>query len=46
MHSYNYGAALDNPPPYPVLWILTGDGEKPAPWGLVLRLSVDNNVDF
>ena len=33
-----YGPAPDNPPPYPVLWILTGDGEKPAPWGWELRL--------
>lgn len=32
------GPAPENPPPYPVLWILTGDGEKPAPWGLDLRL--------
>ena len=33
-----YGPAPDNPPPYPVLWILTGDGTKPAPWGWELRL--------
>ena len=33
-----YGPAPDNPPPYPVLWILTGDGEKPAPWEWELRL--------
>ena len=32
------GPAPENPPPYPVLWILTGDGEKPAPWGWDLRL--------
>ena len=32
------GPAPDNPPPYPVLWILTGDGVKPAPWGWELRL--------
>ena len=32
------GPAPDNPPPYPVLWILTGDGEKTAPWGWDLRL--------
>lgn len=32
------GPAPNNPPPYPVLWILTGDSEKPAPWGLDLRL--------
>lgn len=34
------GPAPDNPPPYPVLWILTGDGEKPAPWGHELRLRI------
>jgi predicted metal-dependent peptidase len=33
-----YGPAPDNPPPYPVLWILTDDGEKPSPWGRELRL--------
>ena len=33
-----YGPAPDNPPPYPVLWILTSDGEKPAPWGRELGL--------
>ena len=33
-----FGPAPDNPPPYPVLWLLTGDGEKPAPWGRELRL--------
>lgn len=32
------GPASENPPPYPVLWVLTGDGEKPAPWGWDLRL--------
>ena len=32
------GPAPDNPPPYPVLWLLTGDGDKPAPWGWELRL--------
>ena len=36
-----YGPAPDNPPLYPVLWILTGDGEKPAPWGRELRLQSD-----
>lgn len=25
-----YGPAPDNPPPYPVLWILTGDGASPG----------------
>ena len=33
-----FGPTPDNPPPYPVLWLLTGDGEKPAPWGWELRL--------
>lgn len=32
------GPAPENPPPYPVLWILTGDGKKTAPWGWDLRL--------
>ena len=32
------GPAPDRPPPYPVLWLLTGDGAKPAPWGWELRL--------
>ena len=33
-----FGPTPDNPPPYPVLWLLTGDGVKPAPWGRELRL--------
>ena len=33
-----FGPTPDKPPPYPVLWLLTGDGEKPAPWGRELRL--------
>ena len=33
-----FGPVPYNPPPYPVLWLLTGDGEKPAPWGWELRL--------
>ncbi len=32
------GPAPDRPPPYPVLWVLTTDGEMPAPWGRELRL--------
>ena len=32
------GPAPDRPPPYPVLWVLTTDGEMPAPWGRKLRL--------
>ena len=33
-----YGPAPDRPPSYPVLWLLTADGETPAPWGRELRL--------
>ena len=33
-----FGPAPENPPPYPVLWLLTGDGERPASWGRELRL--------
>ena len=33
-----FGPTPNNPPPYPVLWLLTGDGVKPAPWGQELRL--------
>lgn len=33
-----YGPAPDSPPSYPVLWLLTADGEPPAPWGRELRL--------
>ena len=25
---------------FPTLWVLTGEGEKPAPWGVELRLEV------
>ena len=25
---------------FPTLWVLTGDGEKPAPWGVEMRLEV------
>jgi predicted metal-dependent peptidase len=25
---------------FPTLWVLTSDGEKPAPWGIELRLEV------
>jgi predicted metal-dependent peptidase len=27
---------------FPTLWVLTAEGEKPAPWGVELRLSRDN----
>lgn len=32
------GPAPDHAPAYPVLWLLTSDGAKPAEWGLELRL--------
>ena len=32
------GPAPNRPPTYPVLWILTSDGIKPAEWGWELRL--------
>ena len=37
-------AANVPPPPeqmdFPTLWVLTGEGEKPAPWGVEMRLEV------
>ena len=30
-----YGDAPDNPPPYPVMWVLANDSRPPAPWGRV-----------
>jgi predicted metal-dependent peptidase len=27
---------------FPTLWVLTGDGEKPAPWGVELRLTEES----
>ena len=38
------GPAPENPPPYPVLWLLTGDSEKPAPWGWELRLASEGST--
>lgn len=32
------GPAPEKPPRFPVLWLLTSDGERPAPWGWNLRL--------
>lgn len=32
------GPVPDHPPSYPVLWLLTSDGAKPAEWGWELRL--------
>ena len=33
-----YGIAPEVPPPYPVMWVLTHDGETPAPWGRAIKL--------
>jgi predicted metal-dependent peptidase len=33
-----FGPALAEAPPYPVLWTLTPDGERPCAFGAVLRL--------
>lgn len=38
-----WGPAPAEPPPYPVLWALTTDGDKPAPWGLELRVKDDGS---
>ena len=32
------GDAPETPPPFPVLWVLTKDGEVPAKWGKCIRL--------
>ena len=32
------GDAPETPPAFPVLWVLTADGERPAPWGRCIRL--------
>ena len=32
-----YGTAPAQPPPYPVMWLLTNDGQKPAPWGRLVH---------
>lgn len=33
-----YGPAPSQAPNYPVLWVLTRDGQRPAPWGEVIWL--------
>ncbi len=32
------GDAPDKPPRFPVLWVLTHDGDRPAPWGKAIKL--------
>ena len=36
------GPAPEQPPAVPVLWCLTGDGEKPVSWGRELRLPLSH----
>src|SRR5699024_7110524 len=36
-----YGPVPEEPPEYPVLWVLTPDGMAPAPWGEVVELPPD-----
>ena len=33
-----HGYAPAHPPPWPVLWVLTPDGEQHAPWGKVIQM--------
>ncbi len=35
------GPAPETPPPCPVLWVLTGNGRRPAEWGWEVRLGVE-----
>jgi len=37
-----HGPAPEQPPHYPVLWVLTPGGRRPARWGRVLELSRDS----
>ena len=40
-----YGDAPENAPKFPVLWVLTNDGEEPALWGKKIKLRASNNYD-
>lgn len=40
-----YGEAPATAPRYPVLWVLTPDGQKPTTWGADLRLDLENLPD-
>ena len=37
------GDAPETPPPFPVLWVLTKDGEIPAKWGKCIRLKKETD---
>ena len=40
-----YGDAPEKAPKFPVLWVLTNDGEEPALWGKKIKLRASNNYD-
>ena len=40
-----YGDAPEKAPNFPVLWVLTNDGEEPALWGKKIKLRASNNYD-
>ena len=37
-----YGTAPERRPPYPVMWVLTSDGDVPAEWGRVTHFKKEN----
>ena len=36
-----FGPAPDRSPYIPVIWVLTPDGERPAPWGAVIQMAAE-----
>jgi predicted metal-dependent peptidase len=38
-----YGSAPENPPPYPVIWVLSEYGRKPSDWGIELQIPPSND---
>lgn len=40
-----YGDAPVNPPPYPMMWVLTNDSRTLAPWGRVAHFKSDKLLD-
>lgn len=39
------GPAPEHKPPYPVLWVLTSDGEEQVPWGWKLRFKAESAIE-
>lgn len=39
-----FGSAPNQPPPYPVMWFLTQNGETPASWGRTARFNAKKNT--